>query len=114
LCKESKGEKQIRLYLESKKINFTPQYRFDDCKNIRPLPFDFYLPDYNCCIEYQGEQHFVNKKMFGGDNRLKYIQNNDKIKKDYCFINNIKILTISYKEYRQIKRILDDYLSDLN
>ena len=114
LCKESKGEKQIRLYLESKKIKFTPQYRFNDCKNIRQLPFDFYLDDYNCCIEYQGEQHYLNKKMFGGDNRLTYIENNDMIKKDYCFINNIKFLIISYKEFKQIKRILDDYLSDLN
>lgn len=114
LCKESKGEKQIRLYLEFKKIKFTPQYRFDECKNIRQLPFDFYLNDYNCCIEYQGEQHYLNKKMFGGDNKLTYIENNDKIKKDYCFINNINFLIISYKEFKQIKRILDDYLSDLN
>lgn len=30
-----------------------------DIKN--PLPFDFYLPKHNCCIEYQGRQHYSEK-----------------------------------------------------
>ena len=56
ICRLSKGETKIKKFLEDNKINFTPQKQFSDCRYKRKLPFDFYLPDYNCCIEYQGEQ----------------------------------------------------------
>ena len=51
-CKESKGENKIREFLLVCRIQFEPQKKFTDCRDIRPLPFDFYLPDYNCCIEF--------------------------------------------------------------
>jgi len=34
------------------KIKYINQKRFKKCKNKLPLPFDFYLPDLNICIEY--------------------------------------------------------------
>ena len=37
---------------------FLTQHKFNDCKFKKPLPFDFYLPEYNMCIEFDGEQHF--------------------------------------------------------
>ena len=111
ICKESKGERKIRQLLESKDIKFIKQHTFPDCKNIRPLPFDFFLPDYNLCIEYQGEQHYLNKKFFGGIQKLEYIKNNDNIKLNYCISNNIKICIISYKDYDNIIKILQNYMS---
>ena len=51
-CGESKGENIIRLFLIKNNINFIPQYTFQNCRNKKLLPFDFYLPDYNICIEY--------------------------------------------------------------
>lgn len=56
-CNYSKGEAEIEECLKSLKIIYKTQYTFKDClsnKN-KPLRFDFYLPDYNCCIEYDGE-----------------------------------------------------------
>jgi hypothetical protein len=111
ICKESKGEKEIRKYLLENKIKFIPQHKFKDCKNIKSLPFDFYLPDYNVCIEYQGEQHYLNKKFFGGEAKLDYIKNNDNIKKSYCLSNNIKLCVISYTQINDIKIILQNYIS---
>ena len=32
--------------------------RLKNCKNINFLPFDFYLSDYHCCIEFDGKQHY--------------------------------------------------------
>jgi hypothetical protein len=107
ICKESSGEKTIRMWLIENQINFLPQYKFDKCVNKetnRKLPFDFYLPDFNTCIEYQGKQHFSPK--YGGfgasiDKTLvnfNKLQNNDKIKFDFCNNNNIKLLTISFLE----------------
>jgi len=95
-CKETKGEKYIKNYLIENNIYFIKQYRFNDCRNIYPLPFDFYLPEYNMCIEYDGEQHFKSVKQFGGDEGLKETIKRDKIKTDYCLENNINLIRIVY------------------
>lgn len=58
VCHTSLGEDKIESILKEKHIKYFTQYSFADCKNKRPLRFDFYLPDYNCCIEYDGRQHY--------------------------------------------------------
>lgn len=59
-CKQSKGELQIEKWLNKNKILYIIQKRFMDCCDKNPLPFDFYLPDYNMCIEFQGKQIIQN------------------------------------------------------
>ena len=45
LCnKKSKGEIKITRFLTNNNIKFEREKRFSDCKNILPLPFDFYIP----------------------------------------------------------------------
>lgn len=100
-CSESKGEKTIRHFLIKNNINFIRQKKFNDCiscNSNRKLSFDFYLPELNLCIEYDGEQHFKSIEYFGGENTFKTIQNNDNIKTNYCFNNNIKLIRIKYTE----------------
>ena len=104
ICKESKGEKEISLLLNKHKINFIREYKFDDCIDKGKLPFDFYIPDNNTCIEFNGEQHYIPIKWFGGKKTLDGIQRRDKIKKEYCIKNNIKLLTIKYSD--NIKEML--------
>jgi len=60
-CARSKsdGEEIIESFLNDHQINNVFQFRFDDCKDIKPLPFDFYLPDLNICIEFDGPHHFL-------------------------------------------------------
>ena len=98
LCNESKGEKEISIFLENREVRYIRQFKFDDCKNKNRLPFDFYLPDKNICIEYDGEQHFYPVVYFGGNKRYKSIKNNDSIKSMYCLDNNIRLIRISYKD----------------
>jgi len=105
-CKFSKGEKFIELYLKESNIKFIPQYRFKDCRNKLPLPFDFYLPDYNICIEYDGKQHFNKESLWYSESIIK----NDEIKNEYCKNNNIILLRISYKKLKEINNILNDEL----
>lgn len=110
-CKKfnSKGEIKIKKFLEAKGILFIPQKHF---KNLKKLSFDFYLPDYNLLIEYQGEQHFHPIKYFGGNNKyLKQIEN-DNIKRKFCKKNNLSLLEIGYTEYNQIDRILLKWFND--
>ena len=46
-CNESKGEKEISKILDMNNIKYERQKKFTECKNIRKLSFDFYLPNYN-------------------------------------------------------------------
>lgn len=98
ICQESKGEKQIRCWLKEKGLKFIPQYRFLSCKNVNTLPFDFYLPEINICIEYDGVQHFKPITYFGGKNGLLKIKHNDSIKTKFCLNNNIKLIRIQYNK----------------
>jgi predicted nucleic acid-binding Zn-ribbon protein len=97
-CNESHGEKNISNYLNINHIDYIPQHTFDDCKDIRKLPFDFYIPELNMCIEYDGEQHFKAVDHFGGEEGLKTRQFHDQIKTSYCEQNNILLLRIKYDE----------------
>ena len=74
--------------------------------------FDFYLPDYNLCIEYDGEQHFKPLKHFGGEKDLTERQENDKIKTNYCLENKISLLRIRYDE--DIEQALDLFFLNSN
>ena len=98
-CNESKGEKEISKILKNYNINYIREKRFVDCRNKLPLPFDFYLPEYNLCIEFDGQQHFEYIKYWKNDsNKLKIRKFNDDIKTTYCKNNNIKLLRIRYDE----------------
>lgn len=104
-------------YLENRKIDYESQWIFQDCKNIFPLPFDFFIPNKNTCIEYDGEHHFIpvvrSKSMTieQAKENLKNIQFRDKIKTDYCKSNNIKLIRIPYTEFNNIEKILDIYFN---
>jgi hypothetical protein len=96
ICKESSGEKSIRYFLIDKNITFKTQHKFNDCKNIFELIFDFYIPQYNICIEYQGIQHFEPSSFFGGVIEFEKRKLNDKIKIEYCEKKNITLIHINY------------------
>jgi hypothetical protein len=97
-CKESKGELSIREFLIKNEIVFVQQHRFETCRNVLPLPFDFYLPNHKTCIEFNGRQHYVPIRCWGGDEGLKNLQICDNIKKTYCDNNKITLLTIKYTD----------------
>jgi len=91
-------------------ISSLKEYKFDNCKNKNPLPFDFYLPEHNICIEFDGEQHFKSISYFGGEKGFKNTQKNDLIKTSYCKENNIKLIRINYLEFKKIEEILNKNL----
>jgi len=95
-CKTSKGENIILNYLEENNIKYIHEKTFDDCVYKNKLPFDFYLPDYNVCIEYDGIQHFEVVDYFGGQDAYDLRVLKDKIKNKYCMDNNIILERIKY------------------
>ena len=98
ICSESHGEKGIRIFLLSKNIEYIQNKRFNECKSKNPLPFDFYLPKYDICIEYDGIQHFKEIEYWKGRDTLAKRKLRDQIKTDFCLKNGIKLIRIKYNE----------------
>jgi len=108
-CKSSKGEKAIRDWLIENNIRFIEQKRFKECRSKRPLPFDFYLSDYNILIEFDGEQHFNPWHTIpNAVQKLQETQTKDRIKTKFCEDVGIKLIRINYKELNKVDVILKD------
>jgi very-short-patch-repair endonuclease len=101
--KESKGESEVRNVLEKYNIKFVREKRFNDCRDKKPLPFDFYLPDYNLCIEFDGIHHYKETRMLISH---KITLKHDNIKNNYCKNKGINLLRIPYYEYKNIENII--------
>lgn len=102
-CKNSKGEKQIALILESLNAPFEKQKKFSDCLgDNKPLAFDFWIPTWNTLIEYDGEQHFRPVKFHQQmteqtmNDMFERVKRYDAVKNQYCQKNNIRLLRIPY------------------
>ena len=109
-CKNSRGENLLIEYFIKLKIKYIRNKTFDGCVNKSKLFFDFYLPDYNCCVEYDGAQHFKIVERFGG--LLAFLENKkrDNIKNVFCEKNNIKLIRFNYK---QKNSEIFDYIKNL-
>lgn len=95
-CSSSKGEKHIENILISKNIKFEKQKTFEGCLYKKKLRFDFYLTDYNICIEFDGIQHFESCWYFGGKKAFELQKIKDGIKNEYCQENNIKLVRFRF------------------
>jgi very-short-patch-repair endonuclease len=107
-CNRSKGEVRIERYLIDNDMHYHSEYKFNECRNIHKLPFDFYIPDYNLLIEYDGEQHFKPIKQFGGVTTFNRTVENDDIKTEFAELNNINLLRIPFHKFNNIYDLLND------
>ena len=97
-CKSSSGVIQIEKFLNENNIRYIREHSFDDCVYKRKLRFDFYLPNLNMCIEYDGEQHYRVLPHWGGERGFNLNKTRDDIKNKYCKDNGIELLRISFKD----------------
>lgn len=107
-CNSSKGELIISKILNTLNIKYEAQKTFDDLKDKSYLSYDFYIPDQNILIEYQGLQHYQPVDYFGGENQFKLQQQHDKLKSEYAKVNNYNLITVPYTEdtFSKIKKYL--------
>lgn len=105
--KESKGEERIRNFLDANNIKFEQEKRFDDCRDSKPLPFDFYLPENNLIIEFDGKHHYEET----GRGNHEITKKHDEIKNQYCQSHNIDLLRIPYWEGNNINKIISNKLN---
>jgi very-short-patch-repair endonuclease len=108
VCRESKGEREISKLLKDGGVNFESQKKFDNCKYISKLSFDFYLPKHNLCIEYNGRQHYEPIDYFGGEKTFELQKKRDESKEKFCKENKIELLIIKYDEL--IENVINDII----
>lgn len=108
LCNDksvSSGKSQISLltaqWLDTNNIKYIQEYTFPDCKNKNCLRFDFYIEWNNkiILIEADGIQHFYTNGWTDED-KLKYNQKCDNIKKDYCDKKGYILIRIPFWLYK--------------
>ena len=98
LPRKSTGETIIESILNKYSIFYEREKTFDGCVNKKKLRFDFYIPEKNTCIEYNGIQHYQKVDRFGGEEKFNYQKYNDFIKNNFCKENNINLLIISHRD----------------
>ncbi len=116
LCNKSLGESKIEDILLQNNIQHIREFTFSTCRSNktgrRQLPFDFFLPEYNACIEYDGIQHYKPKEFFGGQKSYNSLCENDKIKTLFCETNKITLIRIPYWDFLNIHSILLEFTSN--
>lgn len=109
---KSSGESKILLYLQENNIAYVSQKSFPDCKLVNPLHFDFYLPEQNLLIEYNGRQHYETIDFFGGAKAYFKTVQKDQIKMNFAKERRIDLLIIPYN--REPIKILKKKLKALH
>lgn len=117
-CAKSNFELEVSKILDKYNYKYLSQYKYDDCRDKLPLPFDFYLKEQNILIEADGEGHYkpiprgsmtdVDAKL-----QLKVIQYHDEIKTKYCKNKNIPLIRIPYWERNNLECFLINEISKI-
>ena len=102
-CNRSVGSITIERLLKENNIKYEMEKTFENFKGKKGMPyrFDFYLPEYNRLIEFDGIQHYKERSIF--KDSLEAIQERDKIKNDYCLQHNISLIRIPYWKLETLK-----------
>lgn len=124
-----RGEETIKEILDEMGVEYITKYKFSDLKgkehnrttktgfskNVSlPYYFDFYLPESNTIIEYDGELHFFAKERYGGEEYLNNYIYRDTRKNDYLLDKGIKLIRVPYttKDKEEMKQEIVDALEN--
>lgn len=116
-CLRSMGEMIVENYLRELNINFQREYRFEQCRDKKPLPFDFCIFDkqnnLKFLIEINGKQHYqpiITDNPEDGYKAFEKQQQHDFIKKIFCQQNGYDLLIIPYYNLNNFKEIINERL----
>lgn len=107
-CNSSKGETAVRQFLTENNIRFEEQKTYPNLyykSKQSKLRYDFYLPENNVLIEYDGQNHYqpthgISEEEFN-ENLIK-----DGLKDKYAFDNGIVLIRIPYFKFDEISNII--------
>lgn len=110
-CLNSKANEMMDQLLTAKRIPFKREYKFDDCCDKRPLPFDFALfnreDELIGLIELNGSLHYsTSGTSWDTPERLIKQQKHDYLKRLFCEKNHIPFLIIPYQYFNDLEKFL--------
>lgn len=116
----SRYELKFKKYLDDNNIKYIYQYSLNQCRDVLPLPFDFFILGYNFLVEIDGEGHFYpcnfnqtsdEKAKISFDTTVRH----DKIKNKFCEDNSIKLLRIPYTKFKDgtYKEIFQNFIEEV-
>lgn len=125
-CKCSYSERIIIQFLTNNNFIYDIQFKINQCKDIRALPFDFAIFKTEedklnkipwILIEFDGLQH-THPITFGGNKidaikKLAYIQKHDNIKTNFCYKNNIPLIRIRFDKYYSYNKLKNKIFNEL-
>lgn len=115
-CNRSHGEAFLANYFENNNIEYKENYIVEVPIEIRPtgiIKVDFYLPKFNTFVEYNGKQHYIMQKGFGGKLKFDKQVQRDEYLRYYCKQNQINLIEIPYTE-ENIEGFLKQHLTNEN
>lgn len=93
MCFQSRGEESIRECLDELWLDYVQEASFE---GLGRKKFDFYVPELNLLIEYDGEQHFRPIEFFGGEPALANTVARDEEKSRWAWENKFVLMRIPY------------------
>lgn len=102
-CSQSLGAKRVSEWLTKNEIEYVTEAHIPVGKKGLPLRADFFLPEYNTYIEYNGEQHFRPISFFGMDEKtslhvFEEQKERDRVKENWIIENNYELVRIRYDQ----------------
>jgi very-short-patch-repair endonuclease len=113
-CRSSRGNMRVSQYLTNNDIKFESEKKFPGMRYKQSLFLDFYLPDSNLAIEFDGRQHFEVVDVFGGKEEFEKIQIRDRIKNEFCRETGIHLLRIRYDEINDTEKLIESFVNTIN
>ncbi|MBA4166538.1 MAG: hypothetical protein H0X41_03165 [Chitinophagaceae bacterium] len=108
--KPSMGEAKIAKFFDDQNIQYKREWFFRDLYNKATghlLYFDFFLPGFHICIEYDGPQHY-------DSNKTENQKINDFLKNAYCKKNNIHFFRIKYTDIDNCEKLICEFFDKVD
>lgn len=112
----SQPEILIASILEGLDVVYIKQQKFEECRSpftSRHLAFDFFLPDLNTLIEYDGEQHFKYSPLFHRTyERFKQYQTCDRVKDRYASEKQLRLVRLNHQHLTAMKKVIRNIIAE--
>ncbi len=103
----SKGEQLIKSILENENVRYQQEKIFTDLRNGK-MRFDFFLPELEILLEYDGAQHFQQIIKFHRiQQEFNHAKQNDRYKNSFALAHGYRLYRIPYWEMDNIKTFSD-------
>ena len=100
---QSYPELLIQQELKNRGIKYIVEHSFDDCVYKGTLRFDFFLPEHQCLIEYDGRQHFDSTSPYFSKDLVK----RDQIKNEFCVKKGLHLIRLSNPDLKYLNDFLN-------